>query len=95
MNEAAFAYLRDSYILRSIPLKSLKSDEFLAMYEILGNQSDDDDKLWNYANYWNQAAAFLEKGENQKSLAIIEKLSEGRPNDKVARYFIKMLREVK
>ena len=95
VNETASVNLRDSHILRSIPLKSFKSDEFLELHEVLGNQSDDDDKLWNYANYWNRAVEFLEKGENEKSLAIFEKLSEGRPNDKVARYFIKMLREEK
>ncbi len=95
VNGSASDYIRDFYILRSIPLKFVKPEETSDLYEILGSRDDDDDKLWNYANFWNQAVALLEKGESEKALAVFEKLSEGRPNDKVARYFIKFLSEVK
>ncbi|MBR1537072.1 MAG: hypothetical protein IJ630_09055 [Treponema sp.] len=89
LNETAASHLSDSLILRSLG-NFENNGEILKIFEILGNKSDDDEKIFNYATYWNQAMALLEKGEGQKSRAIFEKLSIGRPNDKVARYFLNL-----
>lgn len=89
INETAFERLRDDYIIRKIG-KLLESEEdSMALSEILGDRKSDDEKLWNYANYWNQAVDLKEKGETEKSLAIFKKLSAARPSDRAAKYFIK------
>ena len=86
--------IKDEFIVRSLGEFSFDPEKKFAISEILGIKSDDDDKLWNYVTYWNQAVDLLEKGESQKSLSIFKKLSEGRPNDKVATYFIKKINEI-
>lgn len=91
LNEDAGDSVKNEYIIRRL---SLNSEKIAPIYEILGLISSDDEKLWNYANFWNQAITLLEKGESEKSLAIFNKLSEGRPSDKTARYFINYLNTV-
>ena len=84
LNEAAAEILRNDFIIRKIK----------NFYELLGDMRDDDEKLWNYTNYWNQAIALLEKDEKEKALAVFRKLSAGRPNDKVAKHLIKSINSV-
>ncbi|WP_407426053.1 hypothetical protein, partial [Treponema sp.] len=84
VNEKAGENLKNSCIIRKLNEN----------YEVLGKLSDDNEKLWNYTKYWNQAMDLLEKGDKQKALAIFKKLNEGRPNDNAARYFIKLLEVV-
>ncbi len=91
LNEETCDSVKNAYIIRKL---ESDSDKSCSAYEILDSLSSDDDRLWNYANYWNQAVSLLEKGEREKSLAIFKKLSEGRPSDKTARYFIKCLNNV-
>ena len=55
------------------------------------SKKDDDEKLWNYTLYWNQAIELKENGEKEKALAIFQKLSAARPSDKLAKYFIKSI----
>ncbi|WP_296320261.1 adenylate/guanylate cyclase domain-containing protein [Treponema sp. UBA3813] len=84
LNEAAFDFIKYDYITRRL------GDSF----EILGDMKDDDERLWNYAKYWNQAIDLYEHGEKEKALAVFKKLSEGRPSDKVAKYFINLINGV-
>lgn len=84
--------VKNDYILRNIC--SFDDENPQPVCEVLDSLAADDDKLWNYANYWNQAVALAEKGEKSKALAIFLKLAEGRPNDKIARYSIKQLNMV-
>ena len=95
VNENVRDDVKDEYIIRTLgqlPLKNPESD--LKVYEVLAPMSSDDDKLWNYVNFWNQAESLMENGEKEKALAMFIKLSEGRPSDKTARYFIKLLNDV-
>ena len=89
LNGDARDSVRDEYIIRKLGADSEDISE--SVYEVLDSFSSDDDKIFNYANFWNQAVALLEKGENEKSLAMFVKLSEGRPGDRSARYFINYL----
>lgn len=89
LNGSARDSVRDEYIIRKLGADSEDISE--SVYEVLDSFSSDDDKIFNYANFWNQAVALLEKGENEKSLAMFVKLSEGRPGDRSARYFINYL----
>lgn len=84
LNETANDLVKNDYIIRNLN----------GVSEILGALRDDDEKLWNYAKYWNQAVDLLHRGEKEKSLAIFEKLLQGRPNDHAAKYFIKSINSV-
>lgn len=89
LNGGARDFVREDFILRKLGADGGNISE--CVYEVLDSFSSDNDKAFNYANFWNQAVALLEKGENEKSLAMFVKLSEGRPGDRSARYFINYL----
>ena len=91
INEKTAELLKDDYIIRKLSVQNQNQENSPILSEILSDLNFDDDKLWNYANYWNQAVDLLEKGEKEKALAVFKKLSEGRPNDRVAKYFIKSI----
>ncbi len=91
MNEIAEEAVHDECIIRRLGSFYDIPGERVYLSEVLGDRQDDDEKLWNYANYWNNAVDFMEKNEPNKALMMFKKLSEGRPNDKVARYFINLL----
>lgn len=91
LNGQCADYLRDECIIRRLGYFYDIHEETVYLSEILGDRQADDEKLWNYANYWNTAVDYMEKNEKSKALLMFKKLSEGRPNDKVARYFINLL----
>ena len=92
IDENTADFVKNDYILRKIC--SVHEENSKTVCEVLDSLSSDDDKLWNYANYWNQATDLLKKGEKSKALAIFLKLLEGRPDDNIARYSIKQLNTV-
>ena len=92
IDENTAEFVKNDYILRKIC--SVHEENSKTVCEVLDSLSSDDDKLWNYANYWNQATDLLKKGEKSKALAIFLKLLEGRPDDNIARYSIKQLNTV-
>ena len=91
VNEMTAEELKEAAVLRKIGKILENSEESLVIYEILGSKKDDDEKLWNYTLYWNQAIELKENGEKEKALAIFQKLSAARPSDKLAKYFIKSI----
>ena len=95
VNERAAEGLNEEYIIRKIPL-SISERQLYGerLFELMGLLSSDDEKLWNYTNFWNQAVDLQDKGETEKALAMFKKLSEGRPSDRLAKYFIKSLNRV-
>lgn len=95
LNGAANELVKNDFIVRNLGSFTPETEGAdSTLHELLGDRRDDDDKLWNYANYWNQAEDLLEKGEKEKSLAIFKKLAEGGPSDSVAAYFIKSINGV-
>ena len=94
INERIFERVRDDFIIRKLGDVAESDGEKLSVSEILADRSSDDEKLWNYAMYWNKAVALLQVGEGQKALGVFKKLAEGRSADKVAAYFIKSINEV-
>ena len=94
MNENAAVYFSDSYLLRKLSFCEIENDLNEAdFFEVMGDRNDDDDKLYNYVSYWNQAMDLLKRGEKQKSLEILKKLCTGRPSDNVAKYFAENLKK--
>ncbi|MCR4822678.1 MAG: hypothetical protein K5873_07390 [Treponema sp.] len=95
-NECLCEGVRDDYIIRKMP--RIINDYILGddlCSEIMAPLASDDDKLWNYVNFWNQAVEMLDRGENEKALSVFLKLGEGRPSDRSAKYLIKLLNRIK
>ena len=94
-NETAVEALRDDYIIRKLGTFSVRGEKkTFPVSEVMAELRSDDEKLWNYVTYWNQAMDLHAQGEDEKARALFKKLSEGRPSDRGARYFINQLNGV-
>ncbi len=93
VSENVYESLKDSFIMRRLGGLSKKLGAGTRLCEILGSLSSDDEKLWNYASYWDMAVEAFDDEKKEKAFQLFKKLGEARPGDALARYFLSRFKD--
>lgn len=92
MSEATRKGLDESFIVRSLDrVQVVNVVTPIRLYELLDLRESADENLLDYVASWEDAMKTFESGEYEKALGMFKKLSETRPKDNTAKYYIELI----
>jgi len=92
-SEATRKLLGDDFVVRRLDrVRVVNVNTPIQLYEPLAVKTQADEALLTYVKNWETTMDWFEAGTYEKALAGFEKLSSIRPEDNVAKYYIKLLK---
>lgn len=92
MSEATRKGLDESFIVRSLDrVQVVNVVTPIRLYELLDLRETADENLLDYVASWEDAMKVFESGDYAKALEMLKKLSELRPEDNTAKYYIELI----
>lgn len=92
MSEATRKGLDESFIVRSLDrVQVVNVVTPIRLYELLDLRETADENLLDYVASWEDAMKVFESGDYAKALEMLKKLSELRPEDNTAKYYIDLI----
>ena len=92
ITESTRELLDDNFIVRKLDRVQVVNVETpIRLYELLDYKSSETASLEKYVENWDKTMAIFEKGEYETALSYFKKMSEIKPDDNVAKYYISLL----
>ena len=92
MSEATRKGLDENFIVRSLDrVQVVNVVTPIRLYELLDLRESADENLLNYVASWEEAMKLFESGDYKKALEMLKNLSESRPEDNTAKYYIELI----
>lgn len=92
MSAATREGLDERFIVRSLDrVQVVNVVTPIRLYELLELADEADEKLVKYVEAWEKTMKVFEEGNYAKALEYFRKLSEARPSDNVAKYYIELI----